>query len=188
MIDSWPFTFFLKNLKKIAKKLQKNCKKVAKKLQKSCKKVEKKLQKNCKNFAKCRKKNFLLCKIFAKFLQILNLHTDFRPREEFVRVSRHQSDEDCFLMNFWNNIIFHKCLVFDLIWTKKLFPTTPHSKSSSIAMYNWATYSRLGPLLTFWPFDQNVRKSNILIIRLIRCYCYIRSDSQNSHLLWGFIK
>ena len=34
-----------------------------------------------------RKRNFLLCKIFAKFLQILNLHTDFRPREESVRGS-----------------------------------------------------------------------------------------------------
>ena len=32
-----------------------------------------------------RKRNFLLCKIFANFLQILNLHTDFRPREESVR-------------------------------------------------------------------------------------------------------
>ena len=31
-----------------------------------------------------KKKIFLLCKIFAKFLQILNLHTDFRPREESV--------------------------------------------------------------------------------------------------------
>ena len=30
-----------------------------------------------------RKKIFLLCKIFAKFL-LLNLHTDFRPREESV--------------------------------------------------------------------------------------------------------
>ena len=27
-------------------------------------------------------KKFLLCKIFAKFLQILDLHTDFRPPEE----------------------------------------------------------------------------------------------------------
>ena len=35
-----------------------------------------------KNFAKCKKKFFPLCKIFAKFLQILNLHTDFRPSEE----------------------------------------------------------------------------------------------------------
>ena len=60
--------------------LQKNCKKIAKKLQKSCKKIAKKLQKSCK----MRKRNFLLCKIFAKFLQILNLHTDFRPREESV--------------------------------------------------------------------------------------------------------
>ena len=42
------------------------------------KKVEKKLQKSCK----MRKKNFLLCKIFAKFV---NLHTDFRPREESVK-------------------------------------------------------------------------------------------------------
>ena len=33
----------------------------------------------------CTKNNFLLCKIFAKFLQIINLHTDFRPREESVR-------------------------------------------------------------------------------------------------------
>ena len=31
-----------------------------------------------------KKKFILLCKIFAKFLQILNLHTDFRPREESV--------------------------------------------------------------------------------------------------------
>ena len=63
--------------KKIAKKLQKNWKKIAKKLQKSCKKVAKNLQNVKKIF-------FLLCKIFAKFLQILNLHTDFRPREESV--------------------------------------------------------------------------------------------------------
>ena len=104
------------------------------------KKILKNWKKNCKNFAKWEKKIFPLCKIFAKFLQILNLDTDFRPREEFVRVSRHQSDEDCFLMNFWNNIIFHKCLVFDLIWTKKLFPTTPHSKSSSIAMASCIRY------------------------------------------------
>ena len=48
------------------------------------KKIEKKKQKICKNFAKCAKKNFPLCKIFAKFLQILNLHSDFRPREESV--------------------------------------------------------------------------------------------------------
>ena len=61
--------------------MQKNCKKVAKKLQKNCKKIAKKLQKSCK----MRKRNFLLCKIFAKFLQILNLHTDFRPREESVK-------------------------------------------------------------------------------------------------------
>ena len=59
------------------------CKKFAKKLQKSCKKIAKKLQKSCK----MRKRNFLLCKIFAKFLQILNLHTDFRPREESVRAA-----------------------------------------------------------------------------------------------------
>ncbi len=59
------------------------CKKFAKKLQKSCKKIAKKLQKSCK----MRKRNFLLCKIFAKFLQILNLHTDFRPREESVTVA-----------------------------------------------------------------------------------------------------
>ena len=39
------------------------------------------LQNICK---KCEKKIFLLRKIFAKFLQILNLHTDFRPREESV--------------------------------------------------------------------------------------------------------
>ena len=57
--------------------MQKNCKKVAKKLKKNCKKIAKKLQ-------NVKKKNFLLCKIFAKFLQILNLHTDFRPREESV--------------------------------------------------------------------------------------------------------
>ena len=69
--------------KKIAKKLQKSCKKIAKKLQKSCKKIAKKLQKSCK----MRKRNFLLCKIFAKFLQILNLHTDFRPREESVKLT-----------------------------------------------------------------------------------------------------
>ena len=66
--------------KNFTKKLQKNCKKIAKKLQKSCKKIAKKLQKSCK----MRKRNFLLCKIFANFLQILNLHTDFRPREESV--------------------------------------------------------------------------------------------------------
>ena len=58
-------------------------------MQKNCKKVAKKLQKNCKNFAKCAKKIFLLCKIFANFLQILNLHTDFRPREESVRMWVH---------------------------------------------------------------------------------------------------
>ena len=39
---------------------------------------------------KCYKKQvpskfFTLLKIFAKFLQNLNLHTDFRPREEAVR-------------------------------------------------------------------------------------------------------
>ena len=71
------------NPKSICKKFEKkNCKKVAKKLQKNCKKIAKKLQKSCK----MRKRNFLLCKIFAKFLQILNLHTDFRPREESVRL------------------------------------------------------------------------------------------------------
>ena len=55
--------------KKIAKRLQQNCKQIVKKI------------------AKCGKQKFLLCKIFAKFLQILNLHTDFRPREESVRGS-----------------------------------------------------------------------------------------------------
>ena len=64
-------------------------KKFAKKLQK---KIAKKLQNNCKNFAKCAKKFFLLCKIFAIFLQILNLHTDFRPREESVIVTFKNSD------------------------------------------------------------------------------------------------
>ena len=64
--------------------LKKMWKKIAKKLQKICKKIAKNLQKNRKKIAKCAKKNFLLCKIFVKFLQILNLHTDFRPREEFV--------------------------------------------------------------------------------------------------------
>ena len=83
-----------KNCKKVAKKLQKNCKKIAKKLQKNCKKVAKKLQKSCK----MRKRNFLLCKIFAKFLQILNLHTDFRPREESVSIF------DC----FWAILIYPK--------------------------------------------------------------------------------
>ena len=72
--------FEKKFAKKLQKKLKKICKKIAKKLQKSCKKIAKKLQKSCK----MRKRNFLLCKIFAKFLQILNLHTDFRPREESV--------------------------------------------------------------------------------------------------------
>ena len=77
--------------------MQKICKKIAKKLQKNCKKVAKKLQKICKNFAKCVKKNILLCKIFANFLQILNLHTDFRPREEsdsstLLFLKRHKKD------------------------------------------------------------------------------------------------
>ena len=67
-----------KNCKKIEKKIEK---KIAKKLQNSCKKVAKNLQNVKKEF-------FLLCKIFAKFLQILNLHTDFRPREESVRFVR----------------------------------------------------------------------------------------------------
>ena len=40
--------------------------------------------KNVQNFCKMSKNNFLLCKNFAKFLQILNLHTDFRPCEESV--------------------------------------------------------------------------------------------------------
>ena len=66
--------------KKFAKKLQKSCKNVAKKLQKSWKK-------NCKNFAKCGKHFFLLCKIFAKFLQISNFKSDFRPREESVNAT-----------------------------------------------------------------------------------------------------
>ena len=64
------------------------------------KKIEKKKKKIAKILQNAQKKIFPLCKIFAKFLQILNLDTDFRPHEEFVRVSRHQSDEDCFLMNF----------------------------------------------------------------------------------------
>ena len=38
--------------------------------------------KNVQNFCKMSNKIFLLCKILAKFLQILNLHTDFRPCEE----------------------------------------------------------------------------------------------------------
>ena len=90
MIDSWLLVLFFfwnkcaKNLQKIAKNLQRNCKKIAKKLQK----IAKKLQNNCKNFAKCAKKIFLLCKIFANYLQILNLHIDFRPREESVRSSQ----------------------------------------------------------------------------------------------------
>jgi len=33
-----------------------------------------------------RKKIFPPCNFFAKFLQILNLHTDFRPREESVSI------------------------------------------------------------------------------------------------------
>ena len=73
-----------KNCKKVAKKLQKNCKKIAKKLQKSCKKIAKKLQDNCKIIAKILQnalKKFFFC---VKFLQIWNLHTDFRPREESV--------------------------------------------------------------------------------------------------------
>ena len=48
------------------------------------KKLKKKLKKKNLNIFQIEKKNFLLCKIFAKFLQILNLHTDFRPREEAV--------------------------------------------------------------------------------------------------------
>ena len=66
--------FLKKNVKKICKKFEKNLKK---KLQKSCKKV-------AKSFQNAQKKIFPLCKIFAKFLQILNLHSDFRPREESV--------------------------------------------------------------------------------------------------------
>ena len=70
-------------------KLQKNCNKIAKKFEKKLKKkIAKKLKKSCKKVAKnlqnVKKKIFLLCKIFAKFLQILNLHTDFRPREESI--------------------------------------------------------------------------------------------------------
>ena len=42
---------------------------------------------------KMSKKNFLLHKNFAKFLQILNLHTDFRPREEAVSDSKKESLE-----------------------------------------------------------------------------------------------
>ena len=61
-------------------------KKIAKKLQKNCKKIEKNCKKVAKNLQNVKKKIFLLCKIFAKFLQILNLHTDFRPREESVKV------------------------------------------------------------------------------------------------------
>ena len=67
-------TFFAKNLQKNFKKIEK---KIANKLQKNCKKVAKNLQ-------NVKKKCFLRCKIFAKFLQILDLHTDFRPREESV--------------------------------------------------------------------------------------------------------
>ena len=48
------------------------------------KKIEKKSKKFVKILQNAQKKNFPLCKIFAKFLQILNLHTDFRPREESV--------------------------------------------------------------------------------------------------------
>ena len=59
--------------------MQKSCKKIAKK-------IAKKLQKNCKKIAKIlqnAKKKFFFC---VKFLQILILHTDFRPREESVKV------------------------------------------------------------------------------------------------------
>ena len=59
---------------------QKMCKKISKNLQKNRKKIAKKLQKNCKKIAKCAKEIFFC----VKFLQILNLHTDFRPREESV--------------------------------------------------------------------------------------------------------
>ena len=75
--------------KKFAKKFAKNLKKI-------CKKIAKKLQNNCKNFAKCAKKIFPLCKIFANYLQILNLHIDFRPREESVRSSQKISPKKYF--------------------------------------------------------------------------------------------
>ena len=85
--------------KKIEKK---NCKKIEKKLQKSCKKVAKNLQ-------NVKKKIFLLCKIFAKFLQILNLHTDLRPTEEAVGLlARHvqwKKLKMCIWLQFW---IFHQ--------------------------------------------------------------------------------
>ena len=82
MIDSWPLVLFF---------FWKMCKKFEKKFEKNWKKIEKKSQKICKKIAK----RFLLCKIFAKFLQILNLHTDFRPREESVnevvsQIGKHQ--------------------------------------------------------------------------------------------------
>ena len=72
MRDRWPLVPFF-----FGKNASKNCAKI--------------LQKMCKNFAtnvqifcKMRKKIFLLCKIFAKILQIWNLHTDFRPHEQAV--------------------------------------------------------------------------------------------------------
>ena len=65
----------------MCKKFRKILQKFAKNLQKICKKIEKKIAKILQN---AEKKNFLLYKIFAKFLQILNLHTDFRQREESV--------------------------------------------------------------------------------------------------------
>ena len=69
-----PFVLIPNQFTKI---LQKNCKKFAKNLQKICNKIEKKLQKFCKM-----RKKISFC---VRFLQILNLHTDFRPLEESVR-------------------------------------------------------------------------------------------------------
>ena len=83
---------FCPNPKSIYKNFKKNCKKISKKLQKSCKKIAKKLQKSFK----MHKRNFLLCKSFANFLQILNLHTDFRPREESVNALFEKVRRTCF--------------------------------------------------------------------------------------------
>ena len=57
-----------------------------------CKNICKKMCKMCKN---CVNIFFPLCKIFAKFLHFSNLHSDFRPREESVKIRMQNATCHC---------------------------------------------------------------------------------------------
>ena len=95
--------------------LQFFCKFFANFLQFFCKFFAHLFQNICaKIFAKNVKKKFFFC---VKFLQILNLHTDFRPREESVRLWMNLL-AIFFSNKFWQNPKkdFPRWCKFNLVW------------------------------------------------------------------------